>query len=225
MLKEAKNAKDSAKILKIQKSIDVIPEASDSSGGDANVNFNVERSEFPTIAAYDSAQKTLPAAKRDGWLKRRAKMKTIELNERYKSEKGNLFRELVNNYIHNCPKVLFISLPIFALLLKLLYIRRKQFYYVDHGIFSIHLYIFSFLMLLILFGIGELKSVSGWNWLNWLFAVAIIYSFIYYYKAMRKFYGQRRGKTILKYILLLMLSFVVQLSIFLAAIVFTVFEA
>ena len=65
--------------------------------------------------------------------------------------------------IHNCPKVLFISLPIFALLLKLLYVRRKQFYYVDHGIFSIHLYIFSFLILLILFGIGELKTDTGWG--------------------------------------------------------------
>jgi hypothetical protein len=225
LLAEAKNADDSARALKLEKSLNVIPEVNDTSKEDGNVNFNVERSEFSTVASYDSAQKKLPAGKRDGWLKRRAKIKTIELNERYKTEKGNLFRELINNYIHNCPKVLFISLPIFALLLKLLYIRRKQFYYVDHGIFSIHLYIFSFLMLLILFGIGALKSASGWSWLNWLFAVAIIYSFIYYYKAMHRFYGQGRGKTILKYILLLMLSFVVQLSIFLAAIVFTVFES
>ena len=184
----------------------------------------VERAEYPTIGAYDSAQKKLPAGARDNWLKRRVTAKRIELNERYKNEKGNLFRELISNYVHNCPKVLFISLPIFALLLKLLYVRRKQFYYVDHGIFSIHLYIFSFLILLILFGIGELKADTGWSWLGWLIAAMIIYSFIYYYKAMRRFYGQGRGKTVLKYVLLLMMSFVVQLTIFVAAIVFTVFE-
>jgi hypothetical protein len=225
LLSEAKDAEDSARALKLQKSLDIIPEVKDSSDNDANVNFNVERSDFPTVAAYDSAQKALPAGRRDGWLKRKINMKKIELNERYKTEQGNLFRELINNYIHNCPKVLFISLPIFALLLKLLYIRRRQFYYVDHGIFAVHLYIFSFLILLILFGIGELKSASGWSWLNWLFAIAIIYSFIYYYKAMRKFYGQGRGKTILKYILLFIMSFIVQLTIFTAAIVFTVFES
>ena len=31
---------------------------------------------------------------------------------------------------------------------------------------------------------------------------------------MRRFYGQGRGKTVLKYILLLMMSFIVQLTIF-----------
>ena len=225
LLSKAKNAEDSANILKLQKAISVaIPKTKDSSNNDGNINFNVERSEFPTVAAYDSAQQKLPVTNRDHWLRRRIKLKTIELNERYKNEKGNLFRELISNYIHNCPKILFISLPIFALLLKLLYIRRKQFYYVDHGIFSIHLYIFSFLILLVLFGIGELKTYTGWSWLNWLTAAMIIYSLIYYYKAMRRFYGQRRAKTVIKYILLFFMSFIVQLTIFVAALIFTVFE-
>ena len=224
LLSEAKNAEDSAAILKLQKTMHVVPAIKDSSGGDGNINVNVEHPEFPTMAAYDSAQNKLPAEKRDNWLKRRITAKKIELNERYKNEKGNLFRELIGNYVHNCPKILFISLPIFALLLKLLYVRRNQFYYVDHGIFSIHLYIFSFLILLILFGIGELKSDTGWSWLNWLFAAIIIYSFIYYYKSMRRFYGQRRAKTVFKYILLCILSFIVQLTIFVAALIFTVFE-
>jgi Protein of unknown function (DUF3667) len=196
----------------------------DSSLNHLNVNFDVERSEYPTIAAYDSAQHVLPVSKRHNWLKRRITIKKIELNQRYKNDRGALFRELASNYIHNCPKILFISLPIFALLLKLLYIRRRQFYYVDHGIFSVHLYIFSFLILLILFGIGGLKTYTGWSWLNWLTGLTIIYPFFYFYKAMRKFYGQRRAKTIFKYILLLFLSLFVQLAIFIGAVVFTVFE-
>jgi hypothetical protein len=196
----------------------------DSLHGNGNVNFTIDEAGYTSVAAYDSAQKMLPADRRDGWLKRKVKIKTIELNERYKIEKGDLFRELINNYVHNCPKVLFVSLPIFALLLKLLYIRRKQFYYVDHGIFAVHLYIFSFLILLILFGIGGLHSYTGWAWLDWLFGLIILYAFIYYYKAMRKFYGQRRAKTITKYILLFILAFFVQLIIFTGAIIFTVFE-
>jgi len=225
LLSGAKNAQDSADILKIQKAIKVKPKVKDSSQNHVHTNFDIEKSEYATAAAYDSAEKKLPADQRDHWLKRRIKIKTIELNERYKNEKGNLFRELISNYIHNCPKVLFISLPLFALLLKLLYIRRKQFYYVDHGIFSVHLYIFSFLILLILFGIGELRTYTGWNWLNWIFGAIIIYTFIYFYKAMRRFYGQGRAKTILKYILLFIMSFFVQFTIFIAAMIFTVFEA
>ncbi len=225
LLSKAKNAKDSADILKIQRVIEAIPKDFDSSKTHVNTKFSLNKSEYASVAAYDSSEKALPAALRDNWLKRRITLKTIELNDRYKNEKGNLIRELISNYIHNCPKVLFISLPLFALLLKLLYIRRKQFFYVDHGIFALHLYIFSFLILLILFGIGELRTDTGWNWLNWITGALIIYMLIYYYKAMRRFYGQGRWKTVLKYILLFILSFFVQLTIFIAAIIFTVFEA
>ena len=62
-----------------------------------------EHAEFPTVAAYDSAQKKLPSGQRDNWLKRKINIKTIELNERYKNEKGNLFRELISNYDTQLP--------------------------------------------------------------------------------------------------------------------------
>jgi Protein of unknown function (DUF3667) len=225
LLSKARNAKDSADILKIQKVIDAFPKDKDSSETHVNTKFSLKKPEYASVAAYDSAEKSLPPALRDNWLKRRINIKKIELSERYKNEQGNLFRELISNYIHNCPKVLFISLPLFALLLKLLYVRRKQFFYVDHGIFSLHLYIFSFLILLILFGIGELRTYTGWGWLNWITGALVICTFIYYYKAMRRFYGQGRAKTVFKYILLFIMSFVVQLTIFIAAIIFTVFEA
>jgi hypothetical protein len=221
-----KTARDSLRILDAQR-VASAPKPKirkDSLRRNGNVNFSIDESDYTSVAAYDSVQKILPIDQRDGWLKRKVNIKKIELNQRYKSERGDLIRELIGNYIHNCPKVLFVSLPIFALLLKLLYIRRRQFYYVDHGIFSVHLYIFSFLILLILFGIGGLSSYTGWGWLYWLFAAIIFYALVYYYKAMRKFYGQRRAKTFTKFILLLILSFFVQLFIFTGAIIFTVFE-
>jgi hypothetical protein len=220
------NHQDSLVIINAQKAIihSNINITKDSSKSPGDLNFNVNQSEFPTASAYDSAQKTLPANRRANWLNRRIALKTIELNQRYKNDQGGLIRELIGDYIHNCPKILFISLPLFALLLKLLYVRRRQFFYVDHGIFAIHLYIFSFLMLLVLFGIGELKTFTGWNWLNWIIGLLCIYVFYYYYKAMRRFYNQRRAKTIFKYILLFLFSSVVQFTIFIAAMIFTVFE-
>jgi hypothetical protein len=182
------------------------------------------KSDFHSVEAYDSAQKLLPADQRDNWLKRKIKTRKIELNQRYDKEKTGLLRDMVSNFLHNFPKMLFISLPLFALLLKLLYVRRKNFYYVDHGIFAIHLYIFSFLVLLVILGVNQLQSYTGWGLLQWLLAALAIYPFVYYYKAMRRFYGQSRGKTIAKYFLLFLLSFFVQCFIFLLFILFTVFE-
>ena len=196
----------------------------DSAHARKGLNVSLAEADYKTVSAYDSAQLKLPESQRDGWLRRRLEKRVIELNIRYEKEHGELLRDMVNNNVHNWPKVLFVSLPIFALLLKLLYIRRKQFYYVDHGIFSIHLYIFSFMILLAFFCVGQLESKTGWGWLEWIIFLLVIYPFFYYYKAMRRFYGQKRMKTLLKYTLLLILSFFTYLIVFIAGILFTVFE-
>lgn len=189
-----------------------------------NFDFNVASSDFNTVAAYDSAQRLKPVKDRDGWISRRVKIKIIQLNQRYKNDHSGLARDMIENFMHNSPKLLFISLPLFALLLKLLYVRRKNFYYVDHAIFAVHLYIFTFLVLLVYFGLKELKLFTGWSLINWLIVAVLIYPFAYYYKAMRRFYAQRRAKTVLKYILLFIMSFFVQILIFAVGILFTVYE-
>jgi hypothetical protein len=228
LAQEMKAKKDSLKNLGIplNKRKPVIQIYSDSvqkaKAGDLNIN--VASSEFDTPGAYDSAQKLKPASERDGWFTRRMNMKAIQLNQRYKNEHSTLVRDMLENFMHNSPKLLFISLPLFALLLKLLYLRRKNFYYVDHIIFAVHLYIFTFLILLVYFGLKELKLVTGWGLINWLIAALLIYPFVYYYKAMRRFYAQKRGKTILKYILLFIMSGFIQLFIFVLGILFTVYE-
>ncbi len=226
LMAKAKTARDSLIIQEAHNALtsSSVKSSEDSSQKAQRVHFKLAESDYPSIGVYDSAQKVQPVSERDGWLKRKINIRKIELNQRIGKDPLGLFRELLSNYIHNIPKVLFISLPVFALLLKLLYIRRKKFYYVDHGIFSVHLYIFSFLVLLVYFGLQELKADTGWSWLQWLIVLVLLFPFFYFYKAMRRFYGQGRGKTILKYILLLMLSFFVQLLIFTGAFIFSVFE-
>ena len=100
--------------------------------------------------------------------------------------------------MHSLPQMLFVLLPLFAFILKLIYIRRKQFYYVDHIIFTIHLYVFIFLVMLVTFGISKMRSLLHWDWLSFLSAIFVLSIFFYFYKALRNFYKQRRAKTILK---------------------------
>lgn len=149
---------------------------------------------------YDSLIKA--GVVHDNWLERRMVYKQIELNKKYQNDGNKIMAGLVNELMHSFPQMLFISLPLLALILKLLYIRRKSFYYTNHLIFGVHLYIFVFIILLLIEGLSQLKHYTGWNWINFIFAAGTIYIFYYQYKAMRRFYEQGRGKTILKYSIL-----------------------
>jgi hypothetical protein len=176
------------------------------------------------MAEYDSAQKSKPLRERDGWLGRKINLRFIELNKKYENNDKQFLRDLLDKFIHSFPYLLFVSLPLYALFLKLLYIRRKHFYYVDHGIFLVHLYIFTFIVLLILFGFYKLSEITDWGWIGWVQAVLMIYGVIYTLKAMRNFYNQGWMKTIIKFILLNILAFISLIFLFSLFFILTVFR-
>ena len=113
----------------------------------------------------------------------------------------------------------------FALLLNLLYIRRKDFLFVDHAIFSIHLYIFSFIALLFYFGLEFVKDKSGWNWIWVIESLIAIFIFNYYYRAMLRFYQQGKVKTTVKFVLLWILSFFINLVLIIIFSLFSLWES
>jgi hypothetical protein len=90
--------------------------------------------------------------------------------------------------------VLFILLPLFALLLALFYWRqRKQFFFVDHLVFSLNIHTFGFALLLIAAGLAQIWSaviVAG---------IAAIGMGIYLLLAMKRFYRQSWLWTSLKF--------------------------
>ncbi len=127
--------------------------------------------------------------------------------------------------LHRLPYMLFVSLPLFTLILRLVYIRRrwrKQFYFADHGVFTIHLYVFSFILLLLVFALSALQEATHWKFIDWLIFILFMLLFFYLYKAMRNFYGQRRLKTFFKFLLVAFGSFIMMLFLFL---IFTIFSA
>ena len=158
---------------------------------------------------YDSVQTARPAGDRDGWLKAKWNKRALYLNEKYKAERGSSLSKFSDTLLHQLPYLLFVSLPFFALILKLLYIRRKKFYYADHGIFTVHHYILSFILLLFVFLWGKLDEVTGWSVWNVLTALTIIAWPVYLYLAMKRFYGQNGFKTFGKFVLLNIMGLVV----------------
>jgi hypothetical protein len=169
---------------------------------------------YRSLSHYDSAQKNLPERKRDGWIVRMFTKRGLELKQKY----GNDMRQGVNlmwsDFLHKLPYMLFLSLPFFALLLKLLYVRRKNFYYSDHAIFTLYHYIFSFILLMFMIGIGQLRDWTGFSGLEWMILILVFVWMGYLLIEMKNFYRQGWFKTTVKFLLLDFLGFFVVLLLF-----------
>jgi len=184
-----------------------------------NMSFFGMNQGYRTVEEYDSAERKLPEDLRDGWLKRQMTRKLIHLQEEYRADKKAFKEHLAENILHSFPKILFVTLPIFALLLNILYFRhKKRYYYVDHGIFAIHVYCATFILLLMAILVNKLGNAIG---VRWVMVVSMViqlgiwfYILIYLYKAMRGFYHQGRFKTFVKYFITCVLSFVINIILF-----------
>ena len=154
---------------------------------------------YNNVAEYDSLVSN--GAAKDGWLKQTIIHKIFDINRKISNSNGMVMSNLFNVLLHNFPQLLFLSLPLFALFLKLIYIRHKDFYLVSHGIFTVHLYIFYFIALLAMIALNELGDYTHWGWPKSIVGLLTFLLFVYEYKAMRNFYGQGRLKTIIKFFL------------------------
>lgn len=99
---------------------------------------------------------------------------------------------------HSIPKVMFITLPLMALILQLFYRKLKQFYYVNHIIFILHLYVAVFLILLLGIGLDYFDEKTHWAIFPFLSSLVGLGTFFYTYKAIRNFYHQGRFKSFIK---------------------------
>jgi hypothetical protein len=99
-------------------------------------------------------------------------------------------RSLVQSFVHNLPRAMFLFLPILAGVMMLLYWHPRH-YYVEHLLFCLHNHAFAFLavmlagllMLLLPFA-ATLISLLSTFYIAW-----------YVFRAMRVMYGQSRLRT------------------------------
>ncbi len=159
----------------------------------SNVGFSLSDSKFKTVQEYDSAQNALPEDERDNWIQRRFALRNIELMERYDDK--DFGKDFGKAFLDNFSKVLFFLLPVFALLLKLLYIRRDYFYS-EHLVFSIYYYNFFYLAGTLQILTSHLEHIAIFDWISGIIGFWI---FLYLLFAMKRMYGQGWGKTILKF--------------------------
>jgi hypothetical protein len=112
-------------------------------------------SERPFVA-FDDAKSTTPFER---WIEARAKEKM--------GEHGTKMGLFIATLFSNLPYMMLCCIPLFAFVLKILYLRRRIFY-IDHLIYALHIHSFAYtgIMLIVLATIGLIRfapgSIAGW---------------------------------------------------------------
>ena len=97
-------------------------------------------------------------------------------------------------------KGMFLLLPVFALLLKLFY---RRFFYIDHLVFSVHLFSAMFIVFAPLLSIETLAD--RYLWVGGIQLLFLFYMMAYTVIALRTAYGESWTKSVLKFLALLFL--------------------
>ncbi|MCC8426991.1 DUF3667 domain-containing protein [Mucilaginibacter sp. UR6-11] len=146
-----------------------------------------------SYSVYLAKQQKLPAAERDGFFERLYNKKAFYYQEKYGERAKDVYVEEIK---HNIPKMMFLLLPLCALIFRVAFWRNKKFY-VEHLIFTFHLHCFMFLYLAIIM-ILQMVIPKPWGLEGWLSFAAFIGITWYIYRALRVFYNRSRWRTISK---------------------------
>ena len=142
-------------------------------------------------------------------------IKLRNLHERY----GNDDTFLIEKLNHSIPRLFFFMIPVMALLLKLLFLRRKDLLFVDHAIFSLHFHSFWFSVFLF----TELGLPANINF--WLRIILFVPITIYMVAAMHNVY-QKKWLISILYTFIISFSYIIVLGFaFLADLLLTVYTA
>lgn len=115
---------------------------------------------------------------------------------------GQSFKSVLE---HTASKMIFLLIPVFALLLKLCYLRSKRLYF-EHLIFSLHIHAFVFFLLFIALLIEFLVPVK--------MIILILIFLLYLYFALKRNYQEPVGKTLWKLFQVVLLYCIIALPVF-----------
>lgn len=103
--------------------------------------------------------------------------------------------ELIQYFLGYSSWTFFLLVPLFALILKIVYIRRKHFY-VEHLVFTLHFHAFLFTIFSVTLLLNDFTTF-------WIQLILLLYIPIHLLISMKVVYQQSLFKTIIKYIMLI----------------------
>lgn len=187
---------------------------------DSDGSLHLGSVNYESIAQLDSIQNGTDKSKKLGpvsyWFTKKmiGVLKKYEVDELSTKFKSALFK--------NIPKVLFIYMPIFGFILWLFH-DKKQWYYFDHGIFTLHY--FSFLLLItLIYNIVDalITKIFGNNSISEILSLTtLLWSIIYFYRAHKRFYLESKIKSFVKGSIIFVINFILSLTILVIFVIFT----
>src|SRR6266478_2565961 len=116
------------------------------------------------------------------WIEGRAKEKM--------GEHGTKMGLFISTLFSNFPYMMLCCIPLFALVLKVLYVRRRIFY-IDHLIYALHIHTFAYvgIMLIVLATIGLIRAAPG-PIAGWTIALLWIAFVVQIFLSIRRVYHQ-----------------------------------
>ena len=180
-------------------------------------------SEFESFEEYLSNQETLEPEDRSSDFELRFIEKFYQIKDKYEGQKG-FIQAFGEEVLNRLPQVLFITLPLLALILKLVFIRRKQYWYIDHLIFILHIATSFFILLFVQKGLELLASSTGWSIISFISGLLGFSWMIYYLISFKRFFEKGWAKTLLFFILSSFLQSVLFMVVFALLLVFAFFN-
>lgn len=132
------------------------------------------------FVVFDSDKKSSTPFER--WIEARAKEKM--------GEHGTRMGLFISTLFSNLPYMMLCCIPLFAFVLKVLYIRRHVFY-IDHLIYALHIHTFAYtgIMLIVLSTIGLNRVIPG-PIAGWIIALLWIAFVVQIFLSIRRVYRQ-----------------------------------
>jgi hypothetical protein len=158
---------------------------------------------FKSAKEYLAHQDSLPEERRDGVLDRFINLRIIKWKQKFEADAADAFAELINLFMGGFSNAAFLSLPALALILYLIFLRRKDLGYVHHTIFLVHLFVFYFIMTLLNILLKIPTNLEGWGFMHYPAALVLVWILYYGYKAFKNFYQLSVGRASFVYLLFL----------------------
>ena len=171
------------------------------------------QTEFENFQAFQANQATLSPEQRASGLELRFLEKVYELKEKY-GDTTSFTSALGKEVLKRLPQLLLISLPLLALISKLVFFRRKHFWYIDHLVFILYESTSQFFFLFIQYGIDYVALSTEQGWLETLAQLLTLVWIGYYLISFKRFFGKSWGKTLLLFSWLGFLQVLLLLGVF-----------
>jgi hypothetical protein len=143
--------------------------------------------DFGPLVQFDKP----PSDRFEKWLEQRAKEKM--------GEHGSKMALFIATLFSNLPYMMLCCIPLFALVLKVLYVRKRIFY-IDHLVYALHIHSFAYLaiMLIVLITLGLNRSIPG-AFAGWIIAALWITFAAQIFLSIRRVYRQGWFFTVFKF--------------------------